>query len=276
MMVDILLSTYQSEAFLEALLESLYLQSYSDWRLIVRDDGSTDKTRAILNQHKEKHPNKIQLIEADFVNLGPKRSFEKLLVKSTAEYIMFCDHDDYWLVHKIEDSLTKIQSLESKNTGKAALVFSDLIITDDKLKPIHDSFWNYAKINPQNIHSVYKLVINNPVVGCTVIMNKFAKDLVLPISEQAIMHDWWAALKVAENGVIDYIEKPTLLYRQHPKNEIGVDQAGLAYFLSRFFNFSKTLKQNKEAYQMLKALDKKYTLVKFMGCKISVLFSKAR
>ena len=183
------------------------------------------------------------------------------------------DHDDVWLAHKIQDSLTQIQTIE--NGGKAALVFTDLIITDEKLKPIHPSFWNYSKINPQNIHSVYKLAINNPVVGCTVMLNRQAKGLVLPIPDGAIMHDWWAALKVAEKGAIDYIEKPSILYRQHNANEIGAYHVGFFYFLRRFFNFPKTIRQNKDAYRMLKTLNKKYSLIKFVGYKISNLFSKA-
>ena len=105
-------------------------------------------------------------------------------------------------------------------------------------------------------------------------MNKKAKSLILPIPEQAIMHDWWSALKVAETGVIDYIEKPTILYRLHNSNEIGADKVSLIYFLKRLFDFSKTIKQNRAAFEMLKALGNKYSRIKMMGWKISISFSK--
>ena len=276
MSIDILLSTYNSEAYIEELLESLYSQSYKNWRLIIRDDGSSDSTLVILNKQKKINPEKFQLIENNKIQLGPKKSYEKLLEQSTADYIMFCDHDDHWLSHKIEDSLNKIKELENRSPDKAALVFTDLIITDQDLKPINKSFWKYSKINPDNIHSVYKLAINNPVVGCTVMINKKAKSLILPIPDEAIMHDWWAALKVAEAGIIGYIEQPSILYRQHDLNKIGADKVGFLYFLKRVFGFSKTIKQNRDAYKMLKALDKKYSGFKMIWYKIGILFSKIR
>lgn len=275
MSVDILLSTYNSEPYLQDLVESMYSQSYSDWKFLIRDDCSSDDTVSTLKKYQKKNPERFHIVENDGVNIGPKRSFEKLLKKSTADYIMFCDHDDYWLSHKIEESIKRIKEIERTSPNKAALVFTDLTITDKNLNLIHESFWRYSKINPSDIHNIYKFINNNPVVGCTVIMNKKAKMLALPIPDQAIMHDWWTALKVAETGVIDYIEKPSILYRQHSKNEIGAGKVSFGYYLKRLFSSSKTIKQNIDAYKMLKALDKKYSGLKMIGYKCIVLFSKA-
>ncbi|MDP3436521.1 MAG: glycosyltransferase family 2 protein [Bacteroidales bacterium] len=274
MIVDILLSTYNSEAFLEELVESIYLQSYSNWRFIIRDDCSSDNTLNILYKYKSDHPERFHIIDNNGINLGPKRSFQKLLEHSTSNYMMFCDHDDYWLPHKIEDALSKIREIETRMPNQAALVFTDLILTDHNLKIIHNSFWNYSKINPANIQNVYKLAINNPVVGCTVMINKRAKLLALPIPDEAIMHDWWTALKVAESGIIDYIEKPGILYRLHNSNEIGTTKVNLTYLLNRLLGISKTIRQNRDAYEMLKALNKKYSFFKMMGYKAIISVSK--
>lgn len=275
MIVDILLSTYNSEAFLEELVESMYLQSNPNWRFIIRDDCSSDGTPAILDRHRKNDSEKFLIIKNKGIRLGSKRSFEKLLEHSTSDYAMFCDHDDYWLAHKIEDSLIKIKEVENRMPNKAALVFTDLIITDQNLKPIHKSFWQYSKIDPANSQNIYKLIINNPVVGCTVMINKAAKSLALPMPDQAIMHDWWIALKVSEVGVIDYINKPCILYRQHRANEIGAERVNLIYLFNRFFNISKTIHQNIAAYKMLKALNKRYSVLKMIEYKIKVLFLKA-
>lgn len=274
MRIDILLSTYNSETFLEKLVESMYSQSYSDWRFIIRDDCSSDNTVGILRRYQKKDPERFHIIENDEINIGPKRSFEKLLEKSSSDYMMFCDHDDYWLSHKIEQSIKKIKEIENRAPNKAALVFTDLTITDQDLNIKHQSFWQHSKINPSNIYNIYKLINNNPVVGCTVIMNKKAKSIALPISDHAMMHDWWIALKVAENGVIEYIKEPSILYRQHKRNEIGVERASLSYFLNRFLGFSKTMKQNIDAYKMLKALNRKYSGLKMIAFKFEVLFMK--
>lgn len=274
MTVDILLSTYNSEAFLNELVESIYLQSYKNWRFIIRDDCSSDRTVEILNNYQNKDTKRFIIIENNGINLGPKKSFEKLLEQSTSDYIMFCDHDDYWLPQKIEDSLNKIKEIESGMPNKAALVFTDLILTDQNLKKTHNSFWNFAKINPLNSQNIYKLSINNPVVGCTVTINKAARALALPIPDEAIMHDWWIALKVAESGVIDFIDKPSILYRQHPSNKIGVQKAGIHFFVKRLLAIQLTIKQNIAAFKMLKTLNKKYSGFKMMGYKVLITIAK--
>ena len=48
-MVDIILSTYNGASYLEAQMDSIINQTYNAWRLIIRDDGSTDSTMAIIN-----------------------------------------------------------------------------------------------------------------------------------------------------------------------------------------------------------------------------------
>ena len=58
-MIDILLSTYNSEKYLMEQIQSYINQTYSDWRLIVRDDGSTDETLKILNKLAETYQDKI-------------------------------------------------------------------------------------------------------------------------------------------------------------------------------------------------------------------------
>lgn len=272
--VEVILSTYNSGSNLEELLESLLAQSYTNWKLTIRDDCSSDNSVRILKRYQKKDPERFHFIENEGINIGSKRSFEKLLRKSTSNYIMFCDHDDYWLSHKIEESLNKIMELESRTPNKAALVFTDLIITDNKLNEIHNSFWSFSKIRPSNIRNIYKFINNNPVLGCTVILNKEAKNIALPIPDQAIMHDWWLALKVSEKGVIDYIETPSILYRQHQDNEVGVERVNANYFLNRLLAISDTIRRDIEVYRMLKALDKKYSGLKMIAYKILVLFSK--
>jgi len=100
MIVDILLSTYNSEIYLEDLLKSLFLQSYTNWRLLIRDDCSSDNTPGILKRYRKSDTERFHIIENGGIKLGPKRSFENLLEHSTSDYIMFCDHDDYWMKNK--------------------------------------------------------------------------------------------------------------------------------------------------------------------------------
>jgi hypothetical protein len=92
--------------------------------------------------------------------------------------------------------------------------------------------------------------------------------------EEAIMHDWWMALKISESGIIDYIKKPTILYRQHSKNKIGIEKVNPNYFAKKIFSLTKTLKENHNAYRMLKAANKKSSFILFIYHKFNTVFSK--
>ena len=63
-MIDILLSTYNGEKYLSELLDSLLNQSYSEWKLWIRDDGSSDSTVRILDHYRRSYPNRINLIQS--------------------------------------------------------------------------------------------------------------------------------------------------------------------------------------------------------------------
>ena len=269
MVVDILLSTFNSEQFLGDLFFSLEQQSFTDWRLIIRDDGSEDKTLDRINRFKKENSDRALIMNSNGINLGPKGSFVELLKESTAEYIMFCDHDDYWLPQKIEVSLKRMKEIEKLNPSKPVLVCSDLTITDKDLQIIHPSFWKYSRIDTCNINNIYRLAINNVAVGCTVMINREAKTIGLPLPKQAVMHDWWIALKVAQNGAIGLIEESTILYRQHSNNVIGAKSIK-NYSRLRLSHLIITIINNVEAYKMLKSLAPNFSIFKLLGYKISM------
>jgi glycosyltransferase involved in cell wall biosynthesis len=113
--VQILLATYNGARFLREQLDSLFNQTFQDFTVLIRDDGSTDNTVQIIEEYNQKFPNKITLLEDSFKNVGATQNFGILLENATADYIFFCDQDDIWVKHKIEKSLQKIQSLENGN-----------------------------------------------------------------------------------------------------------------------------------------------------------------
>ena len=89
-MVDILMATYNGEAFVEEQVRSIIAQSFSDWRLLIHDDGSTDQTISIL-QRLSREDERILLIEDNISHLGVARNFIHLASLSTAPYCMFCE-----------------------------------------------------------------------------------------------------------------------------------------------------------------------------------------
>ena len=101
--MTILLSTFNGEQCVEALLHSLVDQTYPAIDILVRDDGSKDKTLAIIESFAAAYPN-IKILKGE--NLGVTGSFMALL--SEVRYgspFMFCDQDDIWDDSKIQTFL---------------------------------------------------------------------------------------------------------------------------------------------------------------------------
>ena len=234
--ISILLGTYNGASFLSEQIDSVLNQSHSNWRLIIRDDGSTDTTKEILHDYRSKYPEKIMIVDSNG-NLGVISNFSRLLESSQASYIMFCDQDDVWLPDKIELTLKKMQEIEKSNPNIPLLIHTDLKVVNRDLDILNDSYWGYQGIDPQ-YDTLNRLLVQNVITGCTVLINKKLADLTLPIPNEVIMHDWWLGLVATSFGQIHHINTPTMLYRQHANNDTGATSFNFKTILKKLQNLS--------------------------------------
>lgn len=231
--IDILLATYNSEKYLPTLIDSLVAQTYSDWRILVHDDGSTDETVAILEKYSRNLSGKLVFLRSGISFRNPALSFSHLAQKAECPYIMFCDHDDVWLPDKISLTLEKMLAVERVSpAGTPVLIYTDLKVVGPSLEPICGSLWKYQNFTPGK-DSFGSLLVQNIITGCTVMVNSSLLRIALPVPSEAIMHDWWVALVAAAFGRIAHVPVPTILYRQHANNYGGAKQWGIQYILSK-------------------------------------------
>ena len=232
-MIDILMSTYNGSRFLAEQLDSILGQTFADFKLMIRDDGSVDDTREILEQYAARDA-RIAITGDAAGNLGLRRSFMRLLELSDAEFFTFADQDDVWLGDKIERSLDKINELNSNSSPETPLlVFTDLTVVDEVLNPINDSFWKYQALEPSICRDWRDLLAQNVVTGCTLLGNAAARRASLPFELPAMMHDHWVAVNTARSGRVDFIPQPTVLYRQHGENAEGGHRFDVGYAAAR-------------------------------------------
>lgn len=220
-MVDILMATYNGGKYIAEQIDSILNQTYNDWKLYIRDDGSKDNTINIVKEYSEKYPDKIIFVEDERRNLGPKLNFGELLKRTKNEYCMFCDQDDVWMKDKVYLTLNKMKELEKQyGKDKPILVHTDLKVVNERLDVINESFWSFMNLDPKR-KDINKLLVENTVTGCTMMINRKLREEIKGIPEKCEMHDWWIALVASLIGVIYTIEEPTILYRQHSDNQIG-------------------------------------------------------
>ena len=222
MKIAILLSTYNSERFIVEQLDSLLRQTVPDIEIHIRDDGSFDRTLEILKQYQIANAS-IFVHENDGDNLRSAGSFLHLMKLVEADFYLFCDHDDVWLENKVEVSLSAAKLMNKVNDGKPLLVATDLVVVNEDLMVISESFAGYSRIKVEYISSFSALAATNYVTGCTTLFNRALRDRALSYSAAGIsMHDHWLGLVALDaGGTIKYIPVPTVLYRQHGSNVVG-------------------------------------------------------
>lgn len=220
--IDILMATYNGEKYLAAQIDSIMGQSFQNFQLFIRDDCSTDATPKIIKEFTKKFPSKIISLPAER-NLGIIANFSALMEASESPYIMLSDQDDIWEKDKIEKTIAEMSALEKCHGSEIPLlVHTDLRVVDHNLQLIDPSFWRHMKLTPDSSHTVQKLILQNVVTGCSMLMNKKLLEMSLPIPKEAMMHDWWLALVAAAFGKISCVKTPTILYRQHNNNALGI------------------------------------------------------
>lgn len=216
--VCILLASYNGENFISDQLDSLLAQSYTDWKLFIRDDGSTDKTISIITKYIAKDK-RIKLLNDNKKNLGSCQNFARLMsiTRGQFQYTMFCDQDDFWLPGKIEETLIQMKQIEDQQENQVpVLVYTNFRYVDNSLKVIL-SKKKFQTTKVANLNFAH-LLAQNPAYGCTMMLNKQLAELVNYIPVQAENHDYWVALIASAFGKISYLSTPTILYRQHGNN----------------------------------------------------------
>jgi rhamnosyltransferase len=247
--IGILLAGYNGEKYIGNQLDSLLAQTYTDWKLFIRDDGSTDQTVSIINKYRARD-NRICLLHNSEKNLGSCQNFATLLSisRNQFQYIMFCDQDDFWLPFKIEETLTHMRDVEA-HYGKETplLVYTNFQYVDDHLKVIESKKkFNSTKVSKLRFAN---LLAQNPAYGCTMMLNKQLAAIAGVIPLQAENHDYWIALVASALGEIAYLNKRTILYRQHNSN-ISTNYNSSS-FIKRFKRILLQRKNFEDAEQKL-------------------------
>ncbi|MBQ9558372.1 MAG: glycosyltransferase family 2 protein [Bacteroidaceae bacterium] len=252
MEVAILLTTWNSSRFLTELLDSIMAQTYQDWQLFVRDDGSTDETLTLLHDYKENRAREKMIIMPSEGNLGPKDGFMWLLEHAEADLYMFCDHDDVWLPTKIEDCV-QLMMEQPDNDITPLLVCCNLKLVDSNLNVLADDYWTARYYRRSDFTNKWFHLFYNNIPGCVMLINQKAKETVLPYPPEIVMHDAWvvAALLWREGKVL-WTERPGILYRQHGGNTIGAGK--MPSIFSQLLNIRKLMQKTRQQHRVAREL----------------------
>lgn len=218
MTVDILLATYNGERYLSEQIESILNQTFSNFTLYIRDDGSTDSTREIIAFYCAMD-SRVRLIIDDVNSNSVGRNFFELIKKSTSEYVFFSDQDDVWLSTKVERSLSKIIGIQ----GPCLLYVNGEVVNESLERSSVNIYTS------DGITSSFKnlLFYNGGLQGCATVANRKLIDLVRDKDNiHWYMHDQVLTFYAVAYGKIYFLNEVLFLYRQHASNVIGYQNKG--------------------------------------------------
>lgn len=250
----ILLASYNGEKYISEQLDSIINQTYKNWELIIRDDGSKDETMTILNKY-EKKDERIKILRDDKGNLGFLKNFEELLFNAKEEFVLFSDQDDFWLKNKLEKFVEKIRDLNEKVLSKPLLIHCNSLVCDEKLEIIKEKFID-SKIAKKNNSNIY--FFEYIVQGSTSMVNKKMIRESLPFLKSVTLHDRYFHLLSQFLGTRIFIDESLVRYRQHEKNAIGASKSILKKIMNKKYFYvedRKLIEEIKETYN--KCLRKK-------------------
>lgn len=231
--IAVMLSSYNGEKYIEEQIESILSQEKVKVYLYIRDDGSTDGTKKIL----EKYTDNTNIIIEFGENLGFQRSFMQIVgkIQNQYDYYAFADQDDYW---KKEKLLEAVKILE-KNRG-TELYTSALDVVDEFLQ--HQYYNEFSKLRK----SFGSAISRQRLAGCTMVFTPKILEMTkeFPIDEYYTIfsHDAIVYYLTLLSGNNVYFDKKSFISFRRHKGTITEHGKG---FIKRVKSVTNIFSENK-------------------------------
>lgn len=222
--VSVALCTYNGERFVRQQIESILLQRPRPDELIVSDDGSTDQTLSIVREIAESPlaDGVTVVVLTGERPLGVTRNFQRAVEAATGDLIALSDQDDVW--H--EGRLERIAARFAADEG-LLLVHTDADLVDTDGQPLHRTLFESLEVTASEFDAELAgrafdaFIRRNLATGATVVFRRTLLDVAIPFADGWV-HDEWLAAVAAAAGRVEVLQEPTIDYRQHDSNQIGV------------------------------------------------------
>lgn len=225
--VTVIMSAYNGEQFIREQIDSILNQTYKNVTLYVRDDGSTDRTRQIL----ETYASERKLIYEKGKNRGFIRSFLLALKHCPeADYYAWCDQDDVWMPDKIERAVKILENQAGKE--RPALYFTDYDFYDEHMR--YTGHGLVHKLGPSFANSLMDCIS----LGFNSVFNEHARKMMLQnLPRHSCGHDWWTYMICAAFGEVIYDRG--YISVKYRRLSTSVSPGGLDFVKQQIWRFKK-------------------------------------
>lgn len=218
-MISVCVAAFNGEKYIEEQILSVLRNLDSQDEIIISDDGSSDRTRRIVDDLAEKD-RRIRIIDGP--RKGLIKNFENAIVHSKGDIIFLCDQDDVWKDNKVKTVLDIFENTD------CTLVMHDACIVDSNLRISGCSFFEFKKCKK----GYWRNLIKNSYIGCCMAFKRSILDYAIPFPDNIPMHDQWIGLLSERVGKVEFCNEQLLLYRRHSNNASEMTHLPLGEMLS--------------------------------------------
>ena len=203
-LVSVIIPVYNGEKYIEQAVDSVINQSFKDFELIIINDGSTDKTKEIIEKYQD-----LTIIKHQ-KNLGVSKTLNKGISLASGDYICFLAHDDMWTPEKLK---TELDYILNKNYGVAYSDFYKLF----ENKPIELHVREY---NPKILRKYCFINISSCMIAKTYLDQLRERDGYYFDETLKSAMDWDLWIRLSEICQFKHIPFCLSYYRIHSEQTI--------------------------------------------------------
>ena len=223
--VSIIIPAYNAESTILETIESVQKQTFSDWELIVIDDGSTDRSLEILSTVTDS-----RLMVFSYKNAGVSVARNRGISHAKSDFIAFLDADDLWTPDKLELQLAAL-----KKHPEAGVAYSWTM----NMNSTGDTFYSGDKVYFQGNVYVELLISNFIANGSNLLIRREAIESIGEFDPNLIpCEDWDYYLRLASEWHFVLVPKPQILYRQSSRSQsakVDVMEKGYLAVINKAF-----------------------------------------
>ncbi|HLO74369.1 MAG TPA: glycosyltransferase family 2 protein [Flavobacterium sp.] len=235
-LVSIITPSYNSAKFIVETIHSVQNQTYSNWEMIIVDDGSSDETETVILSIMQ-NDKRIQFHKLS-QNSGPAVARNTAIEKASGDYMTFIDADDIWFPTFIENNIKTIHK-----TG-IPFVFSSYKRANEQLEFVYSDF-----IVPQKVS--YTDILKSNSISCLtafIDIKKLGKKYMPLIRKRQDMGLWLNYLKVIPFA--HGIQETQAIYRIR-ENSLSRKKSDLIKYQWQFYREVEKLNVFQSTYYML-------------------------
>jgi glycosyltransferase involved in cell wall biosynthesis len=222
MRISVAIIAYNSSEYIKNQIDSILEQTHNVDEIVLFEDASTDNTKEILEDYKNKYP-ELFFIHYNAQNIGIYKNIEKAIKSCTGDIIILADHDDFWYSNKVETIIKWFNS----NPNMNGVFTNGTIMNSEEIINNNYSLWDvmgfpYKSIKNSTDLKLYINTVENAVTGATLAFRKNLPFLNYPFPTiKNLVHDRWIAMNLAENNSLGILDEKIIRYRIHSKQAIG-------------------------------------------------------